>query len=97
MHAMFAKATTFNQPLDSWNVEKVENMNGMFFGASAFNQPLQNWRPTHLKENRYMFFEASSFSQSLNTWGDKAPKKKDFHTDIMDFLKQSNGLVLTKK
>ena len=31
--------TSFNQPLNKWNVSKVRDMNGMFMKASSFNQP----------------------------------------------------------
>ena len=40
---MFLNATSFNQPLNSWNVSNVRNMHQMFAGASSFNQPLNNW------------------------------------------------------
>ena len=36
---MFCEATSFNQPLNKWNVSKVRDMNGMFMKASSFNQP----------------------------------------------------------
>ena len=31
---------SFNQPLNSWNVSKVTNMEWMFSGATSFNRPL---------------------------------------------------------
>ena len=34
---------TFNEPLNSWDVSKVENMSYMFHGCSFFNQPLDQW------------------------------------------------------
>ena len=37
---MFNRATSFNQPLNKWNVSNVTNMACMFYGASSFNQPL---------------------------------------------------------
>ena len=40
MVAMFANANSFNQPLNNWNVSKVESMVGMFDEATSFNQPL---------------------------------------------------------
>ena len=44
MREMFAYASSFNQPLNDWRVDKVTNMGGMFINASAFNQPLNDWR-----------------------------------------------------
>ena len=37
---MFKNATSFNQPLNNWNVSKVETMFAMFDDAISFNQPL---------------------------------------------------------
>ena len=37
---MFNRARSFNQPLNNWNVSKVESMVGMFDEATSFNQPL---------------------------------------------------------
>ncbi len=43
MTEMFSNASSFNQPLNKWNVSNVEYMGGMFYDASSFNQPLNNW------------------------------------------------------
>ena len=37
---MFLAATSFNQPLNKWNVSNVTNMKFMFLDARSFNQPL---------------------------------------------------------
>ena len=37
---MFHEASSFNQPLNNWNVSNVEDMRAMFEDASSFNQPL---------------------------------------------------------
>ena len=42
MHLMFSDST-FNKPLDDWNVGNVKNMYGMFDRATNFNQPLGSW------------------------------------------------------
>ena len=39
MGGMFGNASSFNQPLNNWNVSNVEFMVGMFLGATSFNQP----------------------------------------------------------
>ena len=41
---MFAFASSFDRPIDSWRVDNVADTSLMFFGASAFNQPLSEWR-----------------------------------------------------
>ena len=43
MNIMFLECSSFNQPLDAWNVSSVVNMEGMF-QSSAFNQPLLHWK-----------------------------------------------------
>jgi surface protein len=43
MNEAFRGASSFNQPLNSWDVSKVTNFGGMFMSASSFNQPLNNW------------------------------------------------------
>ena len=65
MSYMFLNATSFNQPLNSWNVSNVRNMHQMFAGASSFNQPLNNWNVSKVTDMRWMF-EASSFNQPLH-------------------------------
>jgi hypothetical protein len=39
MHRMFERASSFNQPLDHWNVQNAEDKEDMFVDATAFNQP----------------------------------------------------------
>ena len=40
MFGLFSHATSFNQPLNNWNVSKVETMFAMFDDATSLNQPL---------------------------------------------------------
>ena len=45
MSYMFFHATSFNQPIGSWNVNGVNDMERMFFGRNMeFNQPLGDWK-----------------------------------------------------
>ena len=41
---MFAYASSFNQPLNDWRVDKVTNMQYMFAYATSFNHPLGDWQ-----------------------------------------------------
>ena len=36
---MFRNASSFNQPLNNWNVSNVTVIGAMFCEASSFNQP----------------------------------------------------------
>jgi surface protein len=64
----FSDATSFNQPLNNWDVSNVQNMGYMFSSASSFNQPLNNWDVSKVTTMAYMFWDASSFNQPINSW-----------------------------
>ena len=68
MTDMFAGASSFNQPLNKWNVGQVTTMQSMFHGASNFNQPLNEWNVKQVTTMTDMFDGASSFNQPLNEW-----------------------------
>ena len=64
---MFENATSFNQPLNKWNVSNVTDMWCMFWGAESFNQPLNNWNVSNdVTYMRRMFDGADSFNQPLH-------------------------------
>jgi surface protein len=68
MSYMFYYATSFNQPLNTWNTSSVTNMSGMFCIATSFNQPLNTWNTSSVTNMAGMFCNATSFNQPLNTW-----------------------------
>merc|ERR1711988_1063500 len=68
MNSMFCYATSFDQPLNNWNVSNVSNMIGMFNRARSFNQPLYNWNVSNVTNMDSMFCYAQSFNQPLNNW-----------------------------
>merc|ERR1712176_1561500 len=67
MTAMFY-ASTFNQPLDTWDVGEVRFMQYMFFNASNFNQPLNSWDVSQVEYFDAMFGQAAIFNQPLDDW-----------------------------
>ena len=42
MSGMFKGAAAFNQPLDTWDTQKVTDMSGMFMDAIVFNQDISD-------------------------------------------------------
>ena len=68
MERMFFGCTSFNQPLNNWNVSKVTNMSGMFAGCTSFNQPLNNWNVSKVTNMYDMFSGCTSFNQALGMW-----------------------------
>jgi surface protein len=65
---MFYDATSFNQPLNNWDVSNVTVFLDMFIGATSFNQPLNNWNVSNVGIMTQMFKNATSFNQPLNNW-----------------------------
>merc|ERR1712238_385219 len=65
---MFAATSSFNQPLESWDVEEVEDTTSMFSEATSFNQPLGQWHIGNAHYISSMLKNASKFNQDLCTW-----------------------------
>ncbi len=68
MSGMFRGASSFNQPIDSWNTSRVVHMNMMFYEASSFNQPIGSWDTSEVIYMGNMFHGASSFNQEIGNW-----------------------------
>ncbi len=68
MSYMFYGCSSFNQPLEEWDVSQVTKMNSMFKGCSSFNQPLEKWTVGKVTDMNDMFRGCSAFNQPLEKW-----------------------------
>ena len=71
MSGMFAYATSFNQPLNNWNVSNVTNMSSMFAYATSFNQNLSMWCVSKIPNIPIDFNTGATFlnGAKLPIWG----------------------------
>ena len=69
---MFYNASSFNQPLNPWNVSQVNDMSNMFYNATSFNQPLNLWNISRVNNMSYMFagisLSISNYDKLLLGW-----------------------------
>jgi len=68
---MFNACKNFNQNLNCWNVQNVNNMTGMFNKCDNFNQDLSNWDVSNITNMNYMFAECTNFNKNLSSWKTK--------------------------
>jgi surface protein len=65
---MFAYCSSFNYPINCWDVSEVKYMDYMFRNATEFNQPLDKWNTSEVESMIGMFGFTSNFNQPLNSW-----------------------------
>lgn len=71
MSYMFENATSFNQPINHWDVSNITNMSNLFAVAKSFNQPLDNWDVSNVTDMSAMFLSfmgSNAFNQPINNW-----------------------------
>jgi surface protein len=78
MDHMFIECSSFNQPLNNWNVSNVKDMNEMFM-HSGFNQDISNWTLNENVTTDNIF--ADSFMIQKFKPPNSEPHYKDMITD----------------
>jgi len=70
MVGMFRSATSFNQPLNSWDVSNVTVMFQMFRSATSFNQDLSGWCVQQIPNEPFEFALNSALQNDFfPNWG----------------------------
>ena len=87
MSSMFEEATSFDQPLNNWDVSNVTTMSFMFQGATSFDQTLSEWNVTNVNNMNGMFTAARNFNQDLSSWcvSQFSDKPINFDTDAVSW------------
>ncbi|OEU17970.1 hypothetical protein FRACYDRAFT_238401 [Fragilariopsis cylindrus CCMP1102] len=61
-------ASSFNAPLECWDVGKVTSMYRMFQDTTSFNQHIDSWNVSQVETIDNMFLRATSFNQPIDSW-----------------------------
>jgi len=75
--AQCSTLSTFNEPLEAWDVSSVVDMLDALKGASSFNQPLAMWDVSSVTSLQSFLEKAILFDQNLIAWD--TSKVKSFH------------------
>lgn len=68
MGSMFHDATSFNNPVNHWDVSNVTSLYRTFRGATSFNQSLNSWNTSNVTSLFETFHTATSFNQPIDSW-----------------------------
>jgi surface protein len=79
--SLFEAKTTFNQPIESWDVSAVTSMSRMFRNASSFNQPIAAWNTASVNDMTQMFAGATVFARDISSWDTSGVSA---YTDMFD-------------
>ncbi len=89
MNGIFNRASSFNQPLNHWDVSKVRSMENVLIRALAFIQPLDELNVKNVVSMFRMFSGAKQFkhNDSLILWNlEQVKDKREMFEDAVNFM-----------
>ena len=66
--SMFSNCRKFNGSVNTWNLQRLDDMSYIFQKCYQFNQPLNNWNLQNLTWMVGSFTNCFSFNQNLGSW-----------------------------
>ncbi|MBO6235907.1 MAG: DUF285 domain-containing protein, partial [Schwartzia sp.] len=54
--------------IETWDVSRVENMEGLFYHAEYFNGDISGWDVSHVKTMKNMFCFARALTGDISSW-----------------------------
>ena len=96
---MFLDCSSFNQPLDNWDVRNVQSMGDMFTGCTAFDQDLGMWKLeqcTKLSLNN-CGMSVENYSNSLAGWAAQPNIKDGTYLDAEGLSYNETGKAARSK
>lgn len=62
------EATNLYGKIGSWDVSKVENMEGLFKNMEEFNEDISGWNVSNVTNMKSMFEGCKAFNQPIGSW-----------------------------
>lgn len=80
------EATKLFGPIESWDVSKVENMEGLFKNMKTFNEDISGWDVSNVTNMKSMFEGCTEFNQPIGNWKvDKVQFMKSMFKNCTNF------------
>jgi surface protein len=82
--------SSFNQPINNWDVSNVTDMSGMFEG-SEFNHPIGNWDVSNVTDMNRMFL-VTRFNHPIGNWNvSKVTNMREMFSNSTSFNQPLNN------
>lgn len=100
---MFKGATSFNQPINDWNVSSAHYMSSMFNNATSFDQALDNWNVSNVTDFYHVFnnvsLSLSNYDGIITAWSEKMKTvtNEAFHGGNSTYCNQAARDLISSK